>query len=102
MMRPLPVTECLSRLCCDQLLNGERDDRAELEAHAATCARCSARLAEHRRERAAFALPLPRGLARRRDRRWWIAAAAAAAAIAVWLVGSPRRDELRSKGGPVL
>ena len=90
--------ECLSRLAVDQLHNGELDDRPEVQAHRATCARCLARIDEHRRERAGFALP------RRRPRRWLpgvAAVTAAAAALAVWLA-VPRPDTTRSKGKPTI
>jgi hypothetical protein len=80
---------CLSRLQCDQLLNGEAEDRAGLTAHVASCPRCEALLAAHRRERAVFAVPLRR--ARQTPRRAvWLAGAATAAAIAVWLAAAPR------------
>jgi hypothetical protein len=91
---------CLSRLHCDQLLNGELDDRDDLKQHHASCRRCTALLAAHRRERAAFAVPRARG-----PRRWTIGLAAVAAAFGLWLVASrDRRDdaETRSKGKPAL
>ena len=97
---------CLSRLHCDQLLNGELEDREDLKQHHASCARCSALLAAHRRERAAFAVPMarPRGLAQGRA-RWTIGLAAIAAMFCVWLVASRGRvgdTEIRYKGKPVL
>jgi hypothetical protein len=93
---------CLSRLHCDQLLNGELEDRADLKAHQAGCARCTALLARHREERAGFAVPLRRP---RRRRRWITPLAAAAAVLGVWLVASRDRraaPEARSKGRPGL
>lgn len=92
--------ECLSRLHCDQLLNGELEDRDDLKRHHASCQRCTALLAAHRRERAAFAMPRARA-----PRRWTIGLAALAAAFGLWLVAArDRRDgaETRSKGKPAL
>ena len=103
MTEPVPRGPgCLSRLHCDQLLNGELTDREDLLRHPATCPRCSALLDEHRRERASFATPLrtPRHVP-----RWTIGLASAAAALALWLI-VPRPDEpapaTRSKGKPAL
>jgi hypothetical protein len=91
--------ECLSRLHCDQLLNGELEDRGDRQRHCASCPRCTALLAAHRRERAAFAVPRVRA-----PRRWTIGLAAAAAVFGVWLVARPRGDvaETRGKGKPAL
>ena len=105
------TSACLSRLGCDQLLNGELDELEAGFAHAASCARCSALLDEHRRERAAFAIPLRQRAARRastlgvrqRAARWWpavVAVAVCAAAAVVMLV--PRVESTRDKGAPVL
>jgi hypothetical protein len=110
---------CLSRLHCDQLLNGELEDREDLKQHHASCQRCTAMLAAHRRERAAFAVPMARGP---RDgaqgrghwdahtrwdahRRWITGLAAIAAVFCVWLVASRGRlgdAEIRNKGKPGL
>src|SRR5262249_4594718 len=86
---------CLSHLRCDQWLNGEIDDDA-VTAHLASCERCTARIAAHRRERAAFAVPLR---VPQRSRRWMTVVASAAAALGVWLAW-PRRDDpaTRDKG----
>jgi len=91
--------ECLSRLHCDQLLNGELEDRGDRQRHCASCPRCTALLAAHRRERAAFAVPRARA-----PRRWTFGLAAAAAVFGVWLVARPRHDgeQTRSKGKPAL
>jgi hypothetical protein len=91
--------ECLSRLHCDQLLNGELEDRDDRQRHVASCPRCTALLAAHRRERAAFAIPRVRA-----PRRWTVGFAAAAAIFGVWLVARPRHDDAptRSKGKPAL
>jgi hypothetical protein len=92
--------ECLSRLHCDQLLNGELDDRDDLKRHPASCQRCTALLAAHRRERAAFAVPRARAA-----RRWPIGLAAVAAAFGVWLFASRDPHEgaqTRDKGKPAL
>jgi hypothetical protein len=100
MMRdPIWTTPCLSSLRCDQWLNGEIHDD-EVTAHLASCPRCAARLAAHRRERATFAVPLPR-VPRERGRTLWLAMAAAAALV-VWFVVSPRDPERgeREKGKP--
>jgi hypothetical protein len=95
---------CLSHLQCDQLLNGELPDRHDLHDHAATCARCAARLAAHRQERAAFDVARP--VLRRRRSRWPAvgAAAAAAAVVAVWLVAArePAAPATRAKGKPAI
>ena len=90
---------CLSRLHCDQLLNGELDDRGDLKQHVASCPRCTALLAAHRRERAAFAVPRARA-----PRRWTFGLAAAAAVLGVWLVARPGHDgaQTRGKGKPAL
>jgi hypothetical protein len=82
---------CLSHLRIDQLLNGEITDE-----HVESCARCTARLDEHRRERDAFAIPLR---ARRRVPVAAIVAAAAAIALGVW-IARPRAagDATRAKG----
>ncbi|HEU4730832.1 MAG TPA: hypothetical protein VFT22_23215 [Kofleriaceae bacterium] len=96
--------QCLSRLTCDQLLNGERDDPTELLSHLASCPRCAALVATHRRERAEFSLPLPQ-LRPARRRTVWLAAATAAAAIVVWLVVSPNAPDdppTRTKGKPAI
>ena len=98
---------CLSRMHCDQLLNGELEDREDLKQHHASCPRCTALLAAHRRERAAFAVPMAhraRGRARGHG-RWTIGFAALAAVFCVWLVasrGRPGETETRSKGKPAL
>lgn len=91
--------ECLSRLHCDQLLNGELDDRDDLIRHHASCPRCTALLEAHRRERAAFAVPRARA-----PRRWTVGLAAAAAVLGVWLVARARHGvaETRGKGKPAL
>jgi hypothetical protein len=92
--------ECLSRLHCDQLLNGELEHRDDLKRHQASCQRCTALLATHRRERAAFAVPRARA-----PRRWTIGLAAVAAAFGVWLLASRDRHDdanARSKGKPAL
>jgi len=92
--------ECLSRLHCDQLLNGELEDRDDLKRHHASCQRCTALLAAHRQERAGFAVPRARA-----SRRWTIGFAAVAAAFGLWLVASRDRHdgaETRSKGKPAL
>jgi hypothetical protein len=92
--------ECLSRLHCDQMLNGELEDRDDLKRHQASCQRCTALLAAHRRERAAFAVPRARA-----PRRWPIGLAAVAAACGLWLVASRDRHddaETLSKGKPSL
>jgi hypothetical protein len=98
----------LSRLRADQLLN---DELAAVEAHAArahvaSCDRCTARIAEHERERAELAVPLA---SRRRPRAAWIAAAAFAAAAVIVLVALRARgphgvDEggTRLKGAPAI
>jgi hypothetical protein len=90
---------CLSRLHCDQLLNGELEDRDDLKRHHPSCQRCTALLAAHRRERAAFAVPRARA-----PRRWTIGLAAVAAGFGLWLVASRDRHEAqtRSKGKPAL
>jgi hypothetical protein len=90
---------CLSRLHCDQLLNGELEDRDDLKRHHPSCPRCTALLAAHRRERVAFAVPRARA-----PRRWTIALAAVAAGFGLWLVASRDRHdaETRSKGKPAL
>jgi hypothetical protein len=91
--------ECLSRLHCDQLLNGELEDRDDLKRHQASCERCTALLAAHRRERAGFAVP------RARPRRWPVGLAAVAAAFVVWLAASRDRHDgagTRDKGKPAL
>ncbi|HSR99396.1 MAG TPA: hypothetical protein VLM79_20230 [Kofleriaceae bacterium] len=97
---------CLSRLHCDQLLNGELDDREDLKQHCASCQRCTALLAAHRRERAAFAVPRAHaGRWARGAGRWVMGLAAIAAALCVWLVASRDRlggAEIRSKGKPAL
>jgi hypothetical protein len=93
---------CLSRLHCDQLLNGELTDRDDLVRHPASCARCSALLDEHRRERAQFAVPLRRP---RHVPRWVAGLASVAAAVAIWLiVARPEAppETTRSKGKPAL
>jgi hypothetical protein len=91
--------ECLSRLHCDQLLNGELEDRDDLKRHHASCPRCTALLAAHRRERAAFAVPRARA-----GWRWTYGFAAAAAVFGVWLVARVPRDAAptRAKGKPAL
>jgi hypothetical protein len=93
------LPECLSRLHCDQLLNGELEDREDLKRHHASCPRCTALLAAHRRERAAFAVPRVRA-----SQRWPIGLAAVAAVFCVWLVARDRRDggDAREKGRPAL
>jgi len=94
--------DCLSRLHCDQLLNGELEDRDDLKAHHASCERCTALLATHRRERAMFDVALHRPRPRR---RWTAGIAAAAAAFGLWLVVSRDRheaSETRSKGKPTI
>lgn len=91
---------CLSRLHCDQLLNGELEDRDDLKRHVASCERCTALLASHRRERAVFAVPRARAA-----RRWTTGLAALAAVFGLWLVASRDRHEgveLRGKGKPAL
>jgi hypothetical protein len=91
---------CLSRLHCDQLLNGELEDRDDLKRHHASCQRCTALLAAHRRERAAFAVPRARA-----RRPWTIGFAAVAAAFGLWLIASRDRyddAETRNKGKPAL
>lgn len=94
---------CLSRLHVDQLLNGELEDREDRQRHCASCPRCTALLAAHRRERAAFAIPRARA-----PRRWTIGVAAAAAVLGVWLVARVRDDgghdgdATRAKGKPAL
>lgn len=98
---------CLSRLHCDQLLNGELEDREDLKQHSASCERCAALLAAHRRERAAFTVPMARGARSwaRGHGRWRMGFAAVAAVFCVWLVASRDRlgdSEIRSKGKPVL
>jgi hypothetical protein len=95
---------CLSRLHCDQLLNGELEDRDDLKRHHASCPRCTALLATHRRERAAFDVPFAMPPARA-PRRWPVGLAAVAAAFGLWLVASPERHDeagTRSKGKPAL
>jgi hypothetical protein len=91
--------ECLSRLHCDQLLNGELEDRDDLMRHRVSCPRCTALLAAHRREREAFAVPRARA-----RRRWTIGFAAAAAVFGAWLVAHDRQDgaQTRLKGKPAL
>lgn len=91
-MLTAPAPACLSRLACDQLLNGEHDDAAAARAHVAGCTRCTARLAEHRRERAVFAPP------RRRGYVPVLALAAVALAVLAW----PGRDTTRAKGHAAL
>jgi hypothetical protein len=98
---------CLSRLHCDQLLNGELEDREDLKQHHASCPRCTALLAAHRRERAAFAVPMAHGLRGRAHGhgRWMMGCAAIAAVFCVWLVASRGRFddiETRNKGKPAL
>ena len=97
---------CLSRLHCDQLLNGELEDREDLKQHCASCQRCTALVAAHRRERAAFAVPMaPRRRWAHGPARWTIGLAAIAAMLCVWLVASRDRlggPELRTKGKPAL
>ena len=98
MLEPERSTECLSSLRCDQLLNGELEDPQATEAHCASCQRCAARLAAHRRERASFLVPLRQP---RRHQAWMIWTASAAAVVGLWLVLAPRRPETedtRSKG----
>jgi hypothetical protein len=84
--------DCLSRLAIDQLLNGELEPTAR-RAHRARCARCIERIAAHRAERAAFAVPRAR-------HRWIAPVLALAAAVTVWLIDP--RDATRSKGKPAL
>jgi hypothetical protein len=94
--------ECLSRLQCDQLLNGELEDRPDLKEHQLGCARCTALLATHRGERAEFASVVRPP---RRHRRWVAGMAAVAATLGLWIVASrDRREdpETRSKGGPTI
>ena len=95
---------CLSRLHCDQLLNGELEDREDLKQHHASCARCTALLAAHRRERAAFAVPMAHGPRRAHGSgRWMIGLTAVAAVFCVWLVAARGRfDDTRAKGKPAL
>jgi len=98
---------CLSRLHCDQLLNGELEDREDLKEHHASCPRCTALLAAHRRERAAFAVPMAHGLRgwAHGHGRWMTGLAAIAAVFCVWLVASRGRSgdaETRNKGRPAL
>jgi len=94
--------DCLSHLRCDQLLNGELEDRDELKAHRAACERCAALLDRHRKERVSFAVPLQRP---RHHRRWTAGLAAAAAVLGLWLVVPRDRDDgpgTRSKGKPAI
>ena len=97
---------CLSRLRCDQLLNGELEDHEELKQHSTSCRRCSELLAVHRRERASFSLALPRP---RRQHRWLAVVALPAAALALCLLivsrdrpERPDAADTRSKGKPAL
>jgi hypothetical protein len=90
---------CLSRLGCDQLLNGELPDELAARAHLASCRQCEARLAEHVGERAAFSLPF------RRRRRFPAPPLAVIAALAAVVVGffiiRPRPEDAggtRAKG----
>lgn len=90
--------ECLSRLHCDQLLNGELEYRDDLQRHSASCERCAALLAVHRRERAEFAVPLRRPRPRR---RWPAGVAVAAMALGLWFVMTREGgdgDTTRGKG----
>jgi hypothetical protein len=98
---------CLSRLHCDQLLNGELEDREDLKQHHASCERCTALLAAHRRERAAFTVPRAPGPRRwaQIHGRWSMGLAAVAAVFCVWLVASRGRSDgadTRNKGKPSL
>lgn len=94
--------DCLSRLHCDQLLSGEREDRDVLQRHCASCERCTALLARHREERASFAVPLRRP---QRHHRWAAGLATAAAVLGLWLVVVRDRGDgagTRSKGKPAI
>jgi len=97
--------ECLSRLQCDQLLNDELAQRADLLAHAASCERCAALIEAHRRERSEFDGVLVAPRAARRRVAWSAAGLAVAAAFAVWFVVRTRStsgSEPRIKGSPAL
>lgn len=88
-------TACLSRLACDRWLNGELD--RDVSAHLASCRRCGALVAAHRRERAVFAVPL-----RVAHRRWPLWVLVVAAMLGLWLVASPPAERARVKGPPAL
>ena len=93
---------CLSRLGCDQLLNGELPDELAARAHVASCRQCEARLAEHVGERAAFSVPLPRP---RRSAPPLAMIAALAAVVAGIFVLRPRPEDgagTRTKGKPTI
>ena len=101
---------CLSDLQLDRLVAGEL--AAEVaRAHLSSCAACRARVAELRRELAAFDVPAPWQAApaparARRSRRWIGAGAlatfAAAAGLVLMLVHAPPPPPVRLKGGLVL
>jgi anti-sigma factor RsiW len=97
----------ISDLGWDRWLAGEvpADERERVQAHAASCARCAARLAELTARRDAFAArPVPIELARalrRRVRGLGAIAAIAAAAVAVFVLRSGTEPPERSKGGDV-
>lgn len=98
------MSDHVSDLAIDRMLASEVID-ADVRAHLASCERCTGRLAELERERAAFAIPLAKPAASRRSA--WLAAAGALAAAAIVLVVVRRSDDpsgTRTKGStsPVL
>jgi len=96
---------CLSRLGCDQLLNGELPDELAARAHIASCRQCEARLAEHVVERAAFSVPLRRPPTIRRPAPPLAMIAALAAVVVGIFVLRPRPEDAagtRAKGKPTI
>ena len=100
-------SECFSDLAIDRGLAGDLDGdaAAALDAHAASCARCGARLATLTRERDAFLAAPPLRRERPVRRRAWLVASsvgaslAAAFALALVVTSTPDVDVLRPKGG---
>jgi len=99
------VSDHVSDLAIDRMLASEVID-ADVRAHLASCERCTGRLAELERERAAFAIPLAKPAAATRRPAWLLAAGALAAAALVLVVvrrsDDPSGTRTKGSASPVL